>query len=491
MPMKMDPKTTNPKTFDDILGNIGEMGLYQIIALAMIVYAILPEAMNSMIYVFAGAKQDHWCAVDQWSVPQSECLELRSSDLGGYRDCVFKFKDASIPRIYTDEEPSYSQCSKYDIPYPSEWSDQFYAGDLTNSTVPCDDGWAYDHGQYISTIVSDFDLVCDYKHLAGTTQTIFYAGYLVGSWLSGSISDVIGRYYTFFLSVAIDFVAGMALSFAPSYWFFCLFRFIVGVADISLYLTSFVIVTELVGPSKRIVSGVSVGCAFSAGYMLLALLAYFVRDWRTLQRIASLSLLPIFAFMPFLPESPRWLMDRKKYDKAEEILKTIARVNRTEDKLSALSKDSKQTPDEDAPKPTFIDLFRGPRLRMASLALFCVWFVNSFVYFAISLNTAKLGDDDYFTFFLSGLVEIPAGLICIPLLQSPLGRRYSMLLIMVLLGVSCLAAVVLSKGVLLTVIAMIGKFFVSTSYSMVYLFSAEIFPTIVRSIGVGMCSTMA
>ncbi|PIK39426.1 putative organic cation transporter protein [Apostichopus japonicus] len=161
-------------------------------------------------------------------------------------------------------------------------------------------------------------------------------------------------------------------------------------------------------------------------------------------------------------------MDRKKYDKAEEILKTIARVNRTEDKLSSLSKDSKQTPDEDAAKPTFIDLFRGPRLRKASLALFCVWFVNSLVYFAISLNTAQLGDDDYFTFFLSGLVEIPAGLICIPLMQSPL-----------------------AKGVLLTVIAMIGKFFVSTSYSMVYLFSAEIFPTIVRSIGVGMCSTMA
>ena len=42
-----------------------------------------------------------------------------------------------------------------------------------------------------------------------------------------------------------------------------------------------------------------------------------------------------------------------------------------------------------------------------------------------------------------------------------------------------------------TVLAMIGKFFASSSFALVYIFTAEIFPTPIRSSGVGLCSTMA
>lgn len=152
----MDEKANKPLTFDDILGLIGGMGRYQIVAITMICYAILPEALNSMIYVFAGAKLDHWCAVDQWRSSASDCLDMRASDLEGYRHCAYKLRDASTPRItYDDGSYRFSQCSKYDLSYPYEFIDGFYAGNLTNSTMPCDDGWEYDREQYISTIVSD------------------------------------------------------------------------------------------------------------------------------------------------------------------------------------------------------------------------------------------------------------------------------------------------------------------------------------------------
>lgn len=51
----------------------------------------------------------------------------------------------------------------------------------------------------------------------------------------------IGRYYTFFIAVTVDLIAGFVMSFANSFWMFCLFRFIVGVANISLYIMAFVI----------------------------------------------------------------------------------------------------------------------------------------------------------------------------------------------------------------------------------------------------------
>lgn len=40
-------------------------------------------------------------------------------------------------------------------------------------------------------------------------------------------------------------------------------------------------------------------------------------------------------------------------------------------------------------------------------------------------------------------------------------------------------------------LTMLGKVFVSGAFSIVYLFSAEIFPTVARNAGIGICSTVA
>ena len=41
------------------------------------------------------------------------------------------------------------------------------------------------------------------------------------------------------------------------------------------------------------------------------------------------------------------------------------------------------------------------------------------------------------------------------------------------------------------VLAMVGKFCITVSFGTIYLFSAEIFPTVVRNIGVSSCSFWA
>ncbi|PIK45133.1 putative organic cation transporter protein, partial [Apostichopus japonicus] len=44
-------------------------------------------------------------------------------------------------------------------------------------------------------------------------------------------------------------------------------------------------------------------------------------------------------------------------------------------------------------------------------------------------------------------------------------------------------------GVWKTTVAMIGKFCISASFAIIYIYAAEIFPTVARSAGIGLCST--
>ena len=52
------------------------------------------------------------------------------------------------------------------------------------------------------------------------------------------------------------------------------------------------IVVEMVGPRWRLHTGIMIEYFWAAGYMLIALIAYYVRDWRHLQLCLCV---PIFA----------------------------------------------------------------------------------------------------------------------------------------------------------------------------------------------------
>ena len=53
---------------------------------------------------------------------------------------------------------------------------------------------------------------------------------------------------------------------------------------------------ELVGPSKRVLPGYGIMALWSVGVMVLAPLAFWLRDWQHLQLASSLLALPLLAF---------------------------------------------------------------------------------------------------------------------------------------------------------------------------------------------------
>ena len=60
-------------------------------------------------------------------------------------------------------------------------------------------------------------------------------------------------------------------------------------------------------------------------------------------------------------------------------------------------------------------------------------FVNSFVFYGLSLTATNLGGNDYLDFFISGAVEVPAYLLC-PLTLTRFGRPRPLAASMTLAG---------------------------------------------------------
>ena len=62
---------------------------------------------------------------------------------------------------------------------------------------------------------------------------------------------------------------------------------------------------------------------------------------------------------------------------------------------------------------------------------------------------------------------------------------------MLLSGMAAIAAGFLDDGSLKLTLAVIGKFGATSSFAAVYLYTAELYPTQIRSTAIGMCSMMA
>lgn len=87
----------------------------------------------------------------------------------------------------------------------------------------------------------------------------------------------------------------------------------------------YLLAIELVGPKHRTLCTIVSNIAYSLGLVFLAGVVYLVRDWRQLALATTLPFIFFFFYWWLMPESPRWLLARGRFDEAEKILKTMAR----------------------------------------------------------------------------------------------------------------------------------------------------------------------
>ncbi|CAK8683760.1 unnamed protein product [Clavelina lepadiformis] len=342
----------------------------------------------------------------------------------------------------------------------------------------------------LTTIVTDFNLY-EEKWITDLIQSLYMAGYLVGCFAFGQASDIYGRKPILMLTGILTSIAAFCAGFASSWQTFAVARVFVGLFIGGCGVALFVLMTELLGKKMWAIIGMVYSCFFAMGICLLSGISYALLNWRTICMVTGgLTGVVLVLLCIFVPESPRWLYSTGKFEKSEKILRKLARRNGKDQQVIHLSPPVHYS---DIQTHTIVDLLRHKTLGIWLLAMVYIWFTNAFVYYGLTFDASMLSNNLYIGLVLSGVIEIPAVLVCIYLMEVKwIGRKRLLMFLSLFCGITCIVAIFLMHiAVAKLVLGLAAKLAIAASFAMIYIYSAEIFPTPLRSVAIGTSSTFA
>lgn len=347
---------------------------------------------------------------------------------------------------------------------------------------------------YDLTIVNQFQLYCDLNFMVTLAQTIVMLGVFFGNIFFGIIADKYGRKLPLVISVGVQALFGVGVAFSPTIGTFLLCKFFLNFFVGGTMITSFVLFSELVGVKWRSLVGILFQIPYSLGHASLALFAYLFRDWRWFQLCISLPSLLLVSYWWFIPESPRWLLVVGKKEEGIEALEFMARKNGLPtDHIRSTVEMELEKRHAIGAKPVekgrIKDLFSTRMMVVISVGMWINWFAVTMCFYGAAQYVGSIGSSVYLNFILTALIQIPGTLFLIFAFER-FGRRSSMMLANLIPAASFLVMYFMPSSMWVVMCASVAMFGLAMSFPGCYVYSGELFPTVVRNVGIGSSSML-
>ncbi|KAM0903603.1 hypothetical protein ACQ4PT_018560 [Festuca glaucescens] len=366
-------------------------------------------------------------------------------------------------------------------------------------------------------------------------SSVVFVGMLIGACSWGYISDKYGRRTGLLYSALFTSGMGFLSALSPNYLCLMALRFLVGVGVGGGHVFSSWFL-EFVPAQNRGTWMIVFSFFWTIGTILEASLAWVVLSTLSWRWLLALTALPCFLLLPFFgitPESPRYLCVQNRMSDATLVLERIARTNQaalppgtlryqqdSEVDHSALTCEidhllpvgEKECADDNSissksGSAAALRSLLSRKLRRSTLLLWFAFYASSFAYYGLVLLTSQLSDANsscasglryvkseadanlYKDTFITSFAEFP-GLVVSAILVDWFGRKATM---WCLLFACCgfLGPLVLHQSELWTTGVLFGaRGCAIGSFTVLCLYAPEVYPTSVRSTGVGIATAI-
>jgi MFS transporter, SP family, arabinose:H+ symporter len=203
----------------------------------------------------------------------------------------------------------------------------------------------------------------------GFAATVINFGAVAGTLVTGPIIDTAGRKKVLLICAVLYTVTGVASALSRDFLFFNITRIFGGFAIGASIITAPVYVAEIAPPKYRgrlvginqftIVLGISL--AYFSNYFLLDIGEH---NWRWMLGVESIPAALYFFLLLMVPESPRWLVMKKRDNAARDVLRKVVEERDVVSELKEIRNSliNKQ-------KVSYAELVKGKILRFLIIAI--------------------------------------------------------------------------------------------------------------------------
>ena len=335
----------------------------------------------------------------------------------------------------------------------------------------------------------------------GWTVSCIIVGCMAGCVIAGPLSSRCGRKAALILTALVFLLSSLGCALAGRYLVFIGYRVIAGVAVGAASMLAPIYIAEI-SPAKHRGKLVSLNLfAIFLGQSSAFYSNYFLRgvgganNWRWMIAVMAVPSFLLFVFLFFVPESPRWLVEKQRVAKA---LATLARINGDSAARRELNEIEESVRTET--KGRMGELFRGGMFGLLVIGILLAVFqqvtgINVVMYYAPAIfKSAGFGNDSaLFQTALMGMVNLTFAVISMFFVDK-MGRKPLMLIgsagmsvAMTLLALTFITGHARGYFVLMCIMGYLAAFGFSLG-PVVWVLIAEIFPNRLRSYAVAIAT---
>ncbi|XP_044757874.1 solute carrier family 22 member 15-like [Coccinella septempunctata] len=463
---------------DKILRLIGDFGNRQVVSFISIFFITVFNCACHMAYVFTAMETESRC-----SIPG--CDEKNAEFVANYIHYAIPFDGSGKLR----------KCEMYNIKNDTYQAHTCSAEQFeSQETIFCEE-FVFKHEG--NSIAKEYNLLCESDawklSLVGTINTL---GMLSGICVSGLLSDRYGRKAILIFGMALGGLVGVSKTLSPTYEVFCFMEFLESFMQSGSHDSIFILAMELVIPEHRFLTSCLFFSICASGQMLLALVAWMVKDWRLIIYILYGPCIFFVFLHPFIIESIRWQLSKGDIDRAKDSLNKIAKSNKKTIPSSYIYSLQRNIIEnrEKCQTINFTQMIKSRVLFWRLIISTFLWISCALLFYGLSLSSVTLSGNHYLNFLLVSFIEIPAYWLML-LVAGKMKRKTLLIGSFFLTSGSCFfsiflysAGLIVESAWLLLVLHCFGKFGVAFAFNMVHIMMSEMFPTPLRQTTIGLCS---